>query len=96
MTTEQDLIVKIDLAIQHAAALMDMRDYEHLEEDTDESLDVMEERFHCGTCIVCTVMDAVWPSVEEYVDYLKELSADLVALSVELAFRQQESDVVDA
>ena len=96
MTTEQDLLVKIDLAIQHAAALMDMRDYDHLEEDTDESLDAMEGRFHCGTCIVRTVMEAVWPSVEEYVDYLKQLSVDLVALGVDLAFREQESDVMDA
>ena len=79
MMTEVEYLHNIDIAIQHAASLMDMRDFDHLEEDTDESLSAMEERFHCGTCIVRTVMEEVWPAVEKYIDHLKDVALDLSA-----------------
>jgi hypothetical protein len=39
----------------------------------------MEERFHCGSCIVRTVMEEVWPAVEKYIDHLKDVALDLSA-----------------
>jgi hypothetical protein len=79
MMTEEEYFRNIDIAIQHAAFLMEMKDFEHLDEDTDESLSAAEERFHCGSCIVRTVMEEVWPAVEKYIDYLKDLTLDLSA-----------------
>lgn len=77
MMTEDDFLLNIDIAIQNAALLMDMKDFDHLEEDTDESLLAEEARFHCGTCVVRTVMEEVWPAVEKYIDHLKDATLDL-------------------
>lgn len=72
MTDEEQLLRNIDLSFQRAAALMEMSDFDHLEEETDESLEAAEIRFHCGTCIVRTVMEEVWPEVEKLIDYWKD------------------------
>lgn len=77
MPTDDEFREEIDLAITRAGFLMDMGDFAHLEEDTDESLDAMEARFHCGTCVVRTVMETVWPSIENYIEYLQDQALDL-------------------
>lgn len=65
---ESDYIASIDSAVQRAAAILDLVD---VQEEDDEDIDLAyEERFHCGTCIVRTVMDEVWPSIEAYIDFL--------------------------
>lgn len=72
---ENEQVVKfelaIDEAIKKAASHLDL---DHIDGDgTDEQYsDAYEEIFHCTTCIVRNVMEIVWPSIEEYIDFLKE------------------------
>lgn len=70
LKTESYFEEKIDKSFQNAAEMLEMMD---LPEDTsDEDLELIgESRFHCGTCTVRTVMEAVWPAVEEYIEWLK-------------------------
>ena len=67
---EDHLLMMIDEAIKEAAQVMELHDLDQYDEELLES--AYEERFHCGTCIVRTVLEQVWPSVENYVKYLKE------------------------
>lgn len=70
MKTELDFLLNIDKSFVEAASLMDLED---LPEDIDdEEYDTITEgRHHCGTCQVRTIMEIVWPSVQEYIDWLK-------------------------
>lgn len=72
MNEEEQLLLNIDLSFQRAAGLMELSDFAHLDEETDESLEAAEVRFHCGTCIVRTVLEEVWPEVEKLIDYWKD------------------------
>jgi hypothetical protein len=49
-------------ACGRAASLLDLDDAECEE----QFWDLRDERTHCGTCTVRTVMDEVWPSIEKY------------------------------
>ncbi len=68
---EMNYLTVIDEAVMAAAQLMDLVDA--LDEDDYE--DLSDERFHCGTCVVRTVMETVWPSIEKYIEYCKSQDA---------------------
>lgn len=67
--TEEDYIAAIDHAIVKAGQLMDMAD---APDDEGEYESMFEDRFHCGTCVTRTVMETVWPSIQSYIDWLKD------------------------
>ena len=56
----------IDEAIVRAASVLDMEGI-----DDDKVNDTYEDIYHCGTCTVRAVMEIVYPSIEEYIEYLK-------------------------
>lgn len=65
--TEMDLLRKVDEAIVRAGELMEMADIS--DEDEDEYDSVYEARFHCGKCIVSTVMETIWDDLKNLMDY---------------------------
>lgn len=77
-TTEDDYLLKIDKAIQEAAKVLDLEDIgvDDGQLTDEEHFDLYEERHHCGVCEVRTVMEVVWPAVEEYIDALKNGRVD--------------------
>jgi hypothetical protein len=62
------LIAAINDAIDHAAWLFELGDVPDDAEDEFRDL-VYEERYHCGTCMVRTVMEVVWPPIEDLIEY---------------------------
>ena len=69
--TEEDFLENIDKTFVVAAQVMELADLN--EGISDEEMDIAHEaRHHCGTCEVRTVMEIVWPAVEEYINWLKE------------------------
>jgi hypothetical protein len=66
---EDQFLVAIDKAVEEAARLMEIQDAMDVESEEYEML--LEARHHCGTCMVRTVMETVWPEVEKYINYLK-------------------------
>lgn len=75
--TQDEYLKKIDDAIIHAAKIMDLDDLDPENEEHYET--EWEARFHCGTCVVRTVLDLVWPSVEGYITALEEGKVDVPA-----------------
>lgn len=69
-TTEIELLEKIDASFIEAARVMELGDLEGGVSDEEFEI-VSEARHHCGTCEVRTVMEVVWPSIENYIDWLK-------------------------
>lgn len=76
--THEEYLNKIDEAIKHAAKIMDLDDLDP-ENNVEEYEIEWEARFHCGVCVVRTVMDNIWPSVEEYITALEEGKVDVSA-----------------
>jgi hypothetical protein len=76
--THDEYLDKIDEAIKHAAKIMDLDDLDP-ENNVEEYETEWEARFHCGACVVRTVMDNIWPSVEEYITALEEGKVDVSA-----------------
>ena len=75
--TQDEYLKNIDDAISHAAKIMDLDD---LDPENEEEYEIeWEARFHCGTCVVRTVLDLVWPSVEGYITALEEGKVDVSA-----------------
>lgn len=68
--TELSFLNAIDKAFVDAAAIMECSDLDPEAEDDDVYAEY-EMRHHCGTCMVRTVMETVWPPVELYVEWLK-------------------------
>lgn len=62
------LIAAINDAIDHAAWLMELGDVSDDAEDEFRDL-VHKGRHHCGTCTVRTVMEVVWPPIEDLIKY---------------------------
>jgi len=60
----------IDAAIKDAEGLMNMTDVADGPEEEYES--AYEERFHCNICVVRSVMETVWPSIEAYITALED------------------------
>ena len=73
--TQDEYLKNIDDAISHAAKIMDLDDLDPENEVHYET--EWEARFHCGTCVVRTVLDLVWPSVEGYIMALEEGKVDV-------------------
>lgn len=69
MTTEEDHLEAIDQAIVKAAQVMELADVVDIGDE--ELSDLYEERHHCGTCEVRTVMEVVWPAIENYIESIK-------------------------
>jgi hypothetical protein len=65
---EDQLLRAIDDAIVEAGRIMDLADIDM--DDIEHDL-AFEARFHCGVCITRTVMEAVWPAIEDYHAYLR-------------------------
>jgi hypothetical protein len=38
----------------------------------DEQDSIYEERFHCGTCIVRSVLDTIWVDMERLMDFYRD------------------------
>lgn len=76
--THDEYLNKIDEAIKHAAKIMDLDDLDP-ENNEEEYEAEWEARFHCGTCVVRTVMDNIWPSIEQYITALEEGKVDVSA-----------------
>lgn len=68
---EDRLLARIDDAIEEAAKVMDLVDAPDDDERWAERDQLFEARHHCGTCQVRTVMEVVWPAIENYITYLK-------------------------
>ena len=62
------LIAAINDAIDHAAWLLELGDVPADAESEFRDL-VKSGRYHCGTCVVRTVMEAVWPPIEDLIEY---------------------------
>lgn len=67
--TETDFIKSIDQAIVQAGELMSMNDVNY-DDDEDAYDQIYEQRFHCGTCVVNSVFEVVWPSINDYIMFL--------------------------
>lgn len=65
--TEMELLRKVDEAIVRAGELMELADVP--DEDEDNYDTVYEARFHCGKCIVTTVMETIWPDLQNLMNY---------------------------
>ena len=65
---EKELLFAVDAAIVRAGEIMEMAD---LPEGTteDEYEAYYEQRFHCGKCIVSTVMETIWDDMKNLIDY---------------------------
>jgi hypothetical protein len=65
MTTDHKALAlrEIDDAIVRAGRLMDLADATTEEQQAD----LYEHRYHCGTCVVRTVLDEVWPAISAYI-----------------------------
>ena len=65
MTTDHKALAlrEIDDAIVRAANLMDLADATTAEQEHE----LHEARYHCGTCVVRTVLDEVWPAISAYI-----------------------------
>lgn len=67
--TEDDFLVKIDASIRKAERLLGMED---APEDDPEAFDELyEQLFHCEVCTVREVLEVIWPSVQDYIDWLR-------------------------
>lgn len=70
---ETQLLDVIDEKIERAAVLLECNDVD-LSDEQEAELEMerlYEMRHHCGTCTVRTVMEEVWPAVQEYIDWLR-------------------------
>lgn len=67
--TRLQLAQEINKAIVRAAEVLDLKDLDDASEE--EQLAAWDERHHCGTCIMRTVMEEIWPEIEAYVDFLR-------------------------
>jgi hypothetical protein len=75
LTDDHLLLLKnLDDAIIEAAKFMDLAD---VNEDSDDYDTVWEDRYHCGTCVVRSVMEVVWPSIDELITSLENEIARL-------------------
>lgn len=68
---EMQLLKAVDAAIERAGEVMELGD---LGEDfpEDEIDDIYEQRFHCGKCIVRTVMETIWDDLNNLMEYYSE------------------------
>ncbi|MFY8201452.1 MAG: hypothetical protein ACOVLE_12320 [Pirellula staleyi] len=72
--TEGEYLEKIDEAIIETGKYMDLDDLDPEDPDYETQ---WEARFHCGVCVTRSVMEQVWPAVEEYIAAIKEGKVDV-------------------
>ena len=65
---EMKYMVAVDEAIKQAAKVMELEDLDE-DMDEDEKDSIYEDRFHCGTCMVRTVMETIWPDLNNLMDF---------------------------
>lgn len=70
LTPEDAHLVAINEAFSEAAKILELADCPDFLDDEEMEM-IFESRHHCGTCMVRTVMDVVWPEIEKYVAYVK-------------------------
>jgi hypothetical protein len=70
-TGEDDYIEAINIAIFDAGKYMDMDDVDATLDNEAHEL-AYEERYHCGTCVVRSVLEQIWPPLKNYIDFLSE------------------------
>lgn len=75
--TDAEYRDRIDASFAEAARILELRDL--TDDDEDLAMDVYEERHHCGTCEVRTVMEIVWPAVEDYIAWIRSTTSPLAA-----------------
>lgn len=68
---EKTLLQALDEAIKVAGKKMDLDDIADDAPD-DEQDSIYEERFHCGTCIVRSVLDTIWFDMERLMDFYRD------------------------
>lgn len=68
---EKTLLQALDEAIKVAGKKMDLDDIADDAPD-DEQDSIYEERFHCGTCIVRSVLDTIWVDMERLMDFYRD------------------------
>lgn len=61
----------VDEAIKRAGEIMDLEDIDQ-EADPEMAESIYEERFHCGKCIVRTVMETIWDDLSALMDYYEK------------------------
>lgn len=59
---------QVDDAIREAERIMDLEDIDT--DDEDAHWQALDERHHCGVCIVRTVMETVHPAYEQLIEHL--------------------------
>lgn len=67
--SESEYIEAISKAIEVANHHMNLDDLDY-DADPDNYDDMYEERFHCGTCVVRSVLEIVWPAFNDYIMFL--------------------------
>lgn len=65
-------LTAVDEAIKRAGAIMDLEDLDEDEIGPDEYDSIYEDRFHCGKCIVRTVMETIWDDLSALMDYYEK------------------------
>jgi hypothetical protein len=83
---ENQLLLEIDAAIERAGNMMNMSDFAGTSEDDYQ--DAYEARYHCGVCTVREVMEAIWPAVDTYINFLKDSHPKASAQDVAVAALQ--------
>lgn len=68
---EKTLLQALDEAIKVAGKKMDLDDIADDAPDGEQD-SIYEERFHCGTCIVRSVLDTIWVDMERLMDFYRD------------------------
>ena len=71
-TEELRLMTAVDDAIKLAGDKMELEDLDE-DMDDDEKDSIYEDRFHCGKCIVTTVMETIWDDLNNLMDYYEQV-----------------------
>jgi hypothetical protein len=58
----------VNAAVLEAGRLLDLEDVDLDDEDARNNAYV--ERHHCGVCTVNTVMEVVFPAINDYINFL--------------------------
>jgi hypothetical protein len=66
----EEAIAKVDDSVIKAGQLLDMEDWEEIDEEERDS--VYESRNHCGVCQTRVVMETVLPALETWAEMYVE------------------------
>lgn len=74
---EVEYLAKIDEQVRMAERLIALEGFDP-EVDEDAYLAQQEMLFHCEVCTVREILEVVWPSVQQYIDWLKSQIPELM------------------